>query len=79
MYLREQSEPHLPVGSNTDTFAPAATFVQCMREQWQADHAAFMDRDLSEVDYVYAAPAPALPPWPWSSSSSSPPSSGGGP
>ncbi len=24
-----------------------------LTQQWQADHAAFMDRDLSEVDYVY--------------------------
>ena len=24
-----------------------------LTQQWQADHAAFMDRDLAEVDYVY--------------------------
>ncbi|MFI8952251.1 IS256 family transposase [Streptomyces sp. NPDC053750] len=27
--------------------------VTRMTKQWQADHAAFMDRDLAEVDYVY--------------------------
>ncbi|MFF0465670.1 IS256 family transposase [Streptomyces mexicanus] len=27
--------------------------VTRLTQQWQADHAAFMDRDLSEVDYVY--------------------------
>ncbi|MFE9009170.1 IS256 family transposase [Streptomyces sp. NPDC007875] len=27
--------------------------VTRLTEQWQADHAAFLDRDLAEVDYVY--------------------------
>ncbi|MFF9788987.1 IS256 family transposase [Streptomyces nigrescens] len=27
--------------------------VTRLTQQWQADHAAFMDRDLAEVDYVY--------------------------
>lgn len=27
--------------------------VTRLTQQWQADHAAFMDRDLSEADYVY--------------------------
>jgi putative transposase len=27
--------------------------VTRLTQQWQADHAAFMDRDLTEVDYVY--------------------------
>ncbi|WP_248966143.1 IS256 family transposase [Sphaerisporangium perillae] len=27
--------------------------VTRLTQQWQADHAAFMDRDLSDVDYVY--------------------------
>lgn len=27
--------------------------VARLTRQWQADHAAFMDRDLAEVDYVY--------------------------
>lgn len=27
--------------------------VTRLAQQWQADHAAFMDRDLAEVDYVY--------------------------
>jgi len=27
--------------------------VTRLTQQWQADHAAFMDRDLSEIDYVY--------------------------
>ncbi len=30
----------------------AATIIRLAR-QWQADHAAFMDRDLAEVDHVY--------------------------
>ncbi|MGW1621143.1 IS256 family transposase [Streptomyces sp. NPDC002172] len=29
-----------------------ATVIR-LTQQWQADHAAFMDRDLAEVDYVY--------------------------
>jgi putative transposase len=32
-------------------FSPAT--VTRLTQQWQADHGAFMDRDLSEVDYVY--------------------------
>lgn len=28
--------------------------VTRLTQQWQADHAAFMDRDLAEVDHVYA-------------------------
>ncbi|MCX2927896.1 IS256 family transposase [Streptomyces sp. NEAU-W12] len=31
---------------------PPATVTR-LTQQWQADHAAFMDRDLAEVDYVY--------------------------
>ncbi|MEU8710737.1 IS256 family transposase [Streptomyces sp. NPDC048663] len=31
--------------------SPAA--ITRLTQQWQADHAAFMDRDLAEVDYVY--------------------------
>ncbi|MFI6493276.1 transposase [Streptomyces sp. NPDC050564] len=27
--------------------------VTCLTQQWQTDHAAFLDRDLAEVDYVY--------------------------
>ncbi len=27
--------------------------VTRLTQQWQADHAAFMDRDLAEADYVY--------------------------
>ncbi len=33
--------------------------VTRLTQQWQADHAAFMDRDLAEVDYVYVWPKPA--------------------
>ncbi|ANZ18626.1 Transposase for insertion sequence element IS6120 [Streptomyces noursei ATCC 11455] len=31
----------------------SAATVTRLTTQWQSDHAAFMDRDLSEVDYVY--------------------------
>ncbi|AGF61046.1 putative transposase [Streptomyces hygroscopicus subsp. jinggangensis TL01] len=31
----------------------SAATVTRLTTQWQADHAAFMDRDLAEVDYVY--------------------------
>ncbi|MGW5482967.1 transposase, partial [Streptomyces sp. NPDC004008] len=31
----------------------SAATVTRLTTQWQADHAAFMDRDLTEVDYVY--------------------------
>ncbi|MER7835334.1 IS256 family transposase [Streptomyces sp. NPDC096040] len=31
----------------------SAATVTRLTAQWQADHAAFMDRDLAEVDYVY--------------------------
>ncbi|MEU1601625.1 IS256 family transposase [Streptomyces sp. NPDC005708] len=36
---------------STAGLSPAT--VTRLTQQWQADHAAFMDRDLSEVDYVY--------------------------
>ncbi|SDE23949.1 Transposase, Mutator family [Streptomyces prasinopilosus] len=38
------------LGSSTG-LSPAT--VTRLTQQWQADHAAFMDRDLAEVDYVY--------------------------
>ncbi|ARF52822.1 IS256 family transposase [Streptomyces gilvosporeus] len=38
------------LGSSTG-LSPAT--VTRLPQQWQADHAAFMERDLSEVDYVY--------------------------
>ncbi len=31
----------------------SAATVTRLTQQWQADHSAFMDRDLAEVDYVY--------------------------
>lgn len=39
------------LGSSTG-LSPAT--VTRLTQQWQADHAAFMDRDLPEVDYAYA-------------------------
>ncbi|MGW7045114.1 IS256 family transposase [Streptomyces avermitilis] len=36
---------------NSARLSPAT--VTRLTQQWQADHAAFMDRDLAEVDYVY--------------------------
>ncbi|MEV7678139.1 transposase [Streptomyces sp. NPDC088341] len=36
---------------NSAGLSPAA--VTRLMQQWQADHSAFMDRDLVEVDYVY--------------------------
>ncbi|MGQ5654237.1 IS256 family transposase [Streptomyces sp. EKR5.2] len=52
-------------GLSSDDFVPALeqflgssaglspATVTRLTQQWQADHAAFMDRDLAEVDYVY--------------------------
>jgi hypothetical protein len=58
--------PALPDGLSSGDFVPAleqflgssaglspATITR-LTQQWQADHAAFMDRDLADVDYVWA-------------------------
>jgi transposase-like protein len=39
------------LGHRSAGLSPAT--VTRLTQQWQADHAAFMDRDLAEVDYVY--------------------------
>ena len=31
----------------------SAATVTRLTQQWQADHTAFIDRDLADVDYVY--------------------------